>query len=61
MEKMVKMLNKWCTWNSAYIILLSSKLKMKGMTKLNDNFFVDTTKSLGKGNFGTVYKGYRLD
>ncbi len=34
---------------------------MKGMTKLNDNFFMDKTKALGQGNFGTVYKGYRLD
>lgn len=30
------------------------------MQKINDDFYVDKTKSLGKGNFGTVYKGYHL-
>lgn len=31
------------------------------MAKINDNFYVDRTKKLGEGNFGIVYKGYRLD
>ncbi len=31
------------------------------MHKINKNFYVDKTKSLGKGNYGVVYKGYRLD
>ena len=34
---------------------------MKGMKKINDHFYVDKDKALGQGNFGTVYKGYRVD
>ena len=34
---------------------------MNGMQKINNNFYVDTTKKLGTGNFGVVYKGYMLD
>ena len=30
------------------------------MQKITDNFYVDKSKPLGKGNFGTVYKGYHL-
>jgi predicted Ser/Thr protein kinase len=33
---------------------------MKGMEKVNSDFYVDKTKELGKGNFGVVYKGYML-
>lgn len=33
---------------------------MEGMQKINEDFYVDKSKSLGKGNFGTVYKGYHL-
>lgn len=28
------------------------------MEKINDDFYVDKSKMLGKGNFGVVYKGY---
>ena len=31
-----------------------------GMKKITDDFYVDKTKELGKGNFGVVYKGYHL-
>jgi predicted Ser/Thr protein kinase len=31
---------------------------MQGMEKINDEFYVDRTKELGKGNFGVVYKGF---
>lgn len=27
---------------------------------MNDDFYIDRTKSLGKGNYGVVYKGYHL-
>ena len=37
-----------------YIIRIS----MQGMEKINDEFYVDRTKELGKGNFGVVYKGF---
>lgn len=30
------------------------------MKKVTDDFYIDKTKELGKGNFGTVYKGYHL-
>jgi hypothetical protein len=33
---------------------------MEGMQKINDDFYVDKSKSLGKGQFGIVYKGYHL-
>ena len=33
---------------------------MEGMQKINDDFYVDKSKALGKGQFGTVYKGYHL-
>ena len=28
------------------------------MEKITDDFYVDKSKILGKGNFGVVYKGY---
>lgn len=28
------------------------------MQKITDDFFVDKSKMLGKGNFGVVYKGF---
>ena len=28
------------------------------MEKINDDFYVDKSKCLGKGNFGVVFKGY---
>lgn len=31
-----------------------------GMKKITEDFYVDKTKELGKGNFGVVYKGYHL-
>lgn len=31
-----------------------------GMMKISDDFYVDKTKELGRGNFGVVYKGYHL-
>ena len=31
-----------------------------GMKKITPEFYVDKTKELGRGNFGTVYKGYHL-
>ena len=33
---------------------------MQGMEKVNDDFYIDRSKSLGKGNYGVVYKGYHL-
>lgn len=33
---------------------------MQGMQKVSDDFYIDRTKSLGKGNYGVVYKGYHL-
>jgi protein-serine/threonine kinase len=33
---------------------------MQGMEKVNDDFYIDRTKQLGKGNYGVVYKGYHL-
>ena len=29
------------------------------MKKINDEFFIDMNETLGKGNFGVVYKGYQ--
>lgn len=31
-----------------------------GMKKITEDFYVDKSKELGKGNFGVVYKGYHL-
>lgn len=28
------------------------------MEKITDDFYMDKSKQLGKGNFGVVYKGY---
>lgn len=33
---------------------------MNGMSKINNDFYVDKTKKLGEGNFGIVFKGYML-
>jgi protein-serine/threonine kinase len=33
---------------------------MQGMEKVNDDFYIDRSKELGKGNYGVVYKGYHL-
>ncbi len=33
---------------------------MKGMQPINDDFYIDRSKELGKGNYGIVYKGYHL-
>ncbi len=33
---------------------------MKGMERVNDDFYIDRSKELGTGNYGTVYKGYHL-
>jgi hypothetical protein len=33
---------------------------MQGMEKVNDDFYIDRSKQLGKGNYGVVYKGYHL-
>jgi hypothetical protein len=30
------------------------------MEKINEDFYVDKSSKIGKGNFGTVYKGYFL-
>ena len=30
------------------------------MKKITEDFYVDKTKVLGKGNFGVVFKGYHL-
>lgn len=30
------------------------------MQKINQEFYVDKSKVLGKGNFGVVFKGYHL-
>lgn len=31
---------------------------MPGMEKITEQFYVDRSKVLGKGNFGVVFKGY---
>jgi hypothetical protein len=33
---------------------------MQSMEKVNDDFYVDRSKQLGKGNYGVVFKGYHL-
>jgi protein-serine/threonine kinase len=33
---------------------------MQGMEKVNDDFYIDRSKQLGKGNYGVVFKGYHL-
>lgn len=33
---------------------------MDGMQKITDDFYVDKSKCIGKGNFGVVYKGFHL-
>ena len=33
---------------------------MEGMQRINEQFYMDKSKPLGQGNFGTVYKGYHL-
>jgi hypothetical protein len=33
---------------------------MQGMEKVNDDYYIDRSKQLGKGNYGFVYKGYQL-
>jgi len=33
---------------------------MQGMERVNDDFYIDRSKQLGKGNYGVVYKGYHL-
>ena len=30
------------------------------MEKVTDDFYIDRSKSLGKGNYGVVFKGYHL-
>lgn len=30
------------------------------MKRLNDDFFIDESQQIGKGNFGVVYKGYQV-
>ena len=35
-------------------------IKMQGMEKVNEDFYIDRTKQLGKGNYGVVFKGYHL-
>lgn len=45
------------------IILIYLNLKreeMQGMEKINDDFYIDRSKTLGKGNYGVVFKGYHL-
>jgi predicted Ser/Thr protein kinase len=32
----------------------------KSMLKITNDYYIDKTKELGKGNYGTVYKGYQL-
>jgi predicted Ser/Thr protein kinase len=36
------------------------RFRMDGMAKLTEDFYVDKSKILGKGNFGVVFKGYHL-
>ena len=33
---------------------------MQGMEKVTDDFYIDRSKPLGKGNYGVVFKGYHL-
>jgi protein-serine/threonine kinase len=37
-----------------------SSLGNNSMIKISNDFYVDRTKELGKGNYGIVYKGYQL-
>ena len=41
------------------LIILKSET-MQGMEKVTDDFYIDRSKSLGKGNYGVVFKGYHL-
>ena len=43
-----------------FLIIFKLFKAMQGMEKVNDNFYIDRSKSLGKGNYGTVFKGYHL-
>lgn len=33
---------------------------MKGMERVNDDFYIDRSKELGHGNYGIVFKGYHI-